>query len=253
MDLPKTDKQLNDLSKKEFMSWTYGPNADRYAKMMLSAIIALSAVGLFFGVRSRAEPVDGYQASWQLVRETATEDGADFDAVYDLAAAEGDFASKDSSAVSAGGPFRLKSQRSDLGQYLTVGTKWQFIIAGGAADDDTFSVDIIGWSRDNGPQQKIAEGNGVIGTQDVVLYPDDGATATNVWWADTIAFDATTKWTTAAGGQNGISVLNSGNNQIAVIELHTQGIEWIQFVFYDALASQAGEADPVTVFGRRVE
>ena len=201
---------------------------------------------------AEAVPRDTYQASWQLVRETATEDGADFATVYALATSKGDFANKDSSSVAAGGPFRIKSQRSDLGQYQSFGDHWHFIICGGLADDDDFSFNIVGWASDNGPAQIIAEGDGVIGTQDVVLFPDDGVAATNTWWADTITLDETTKWTTAAGGANGVSVFNSGDNEIAVIQLYPQGLEWIQFVFYDADDSQAGEADPLTVYGRRI-
>ena len=216
-------------------------------------VVIVIAVGLFSSVsiKIRAEPTDTYQASWQLVRETATEDGANFAAVYALATSEGDFAHKDSSTVAAGGPFRLKSQRSDLGLRHSFGDHWQFIICGGLAENDTFSFNIVGWAAANGPAQIIAEGNGVIGTQDVVLYPDESDAATNIWWADTIALDETTKWTTAEGGANGVSVFNSGDNEIAVIQLYPQGLEWLQFVFYDCDGSGT-EANNLTVYGRRI-
>ena len=222
--------------------------------IIVLALIVI-AIGLFSSVsiKIRAEPVDTYQQGWQLVRETATEDAADFATVYDLAGAEGDFASKDSASVLLGGPFRLKSQRSDLGQRHSFGDRWQFIICGGLVAADTFSFDIVGWAADNGPLQVLGIGDGVLGSQDVVLYPDDTAAATNIFWADELNLDATTKWTKAEGGANGISAFNdSAADDIAVIQLYPQGLEWIQFIFYDADDSQGGEADPMTVYGRRI-
>ena len=40
--------------------------------------------------------------------------------------------------------------------------------------DDTFSFNLVGWSKTNGMLQNILEGNGVIGTQAVIIYPDGG-------------------------------------------------------------------------------
>ena len=120
---------------------------------------------------------------------------------------------------------------------------WKFIICGGAANDDKFSFTVVGWSRTNGPLQVLVHGDGIIGTQDVVLYPDDSATATNAWWVDTINLDATDKWRI-------INVYNSGNNEICELVIDLAGIEWVQFVVYDADDEAEGEADPITVYGR---
>lgn len=192
----------------------------------------------------RAATLDTYHAGWKLIRETATEDGATFAAVYDLAGAEGNFASKDSSSVEDGGPYRIRSVAGtgDGNEFQTVGAAWEFVISGGVEDNDTFSFNLIGWSRINGMLQVICEGNGIIGTQDVVLYPDDGATATSIWWADTITLDETTKWNT-------VEVLNSGDNEVAVIHVDTAGLEWVQFVIYDA-GGTGTESNNLTVFGR---
>lgn len=63
------------------------------------------------------------------------------------------------------------------------------------------------------------------------------------FWADTINLDETTKWPSVA-------VYNSGDNEVGFIVVDTTGIEWIQFVIYDALPVQTLEAGDVTVYGR---
>lgn len=215
----------------------------RIGKATIAGI--LLAICLIAGVMLHkivmAEPLDSYHTEWRLIRETATEDAANFAAVYDLAAAEGDFASKDSSTVAAGGPYQIVPKPTNFGG-ASPGAVWQFAISGGLAENDTFSFVIAAWSRTNGMLQVIAEGDGIIGTQDVVLYPDDSATATNIWWADTLNLDATTLWP-------GIASKNSGNNQVAFILIDTTGIEWLQFIIFDA-GGGGTEANNITVFGR---
>jgi hypothetical protein len=196
--------------------------------------------------------------------------------------------------------------------------------------DNTFSYNIIGWSKINGMLQVIAEGAGVLGTQAVIEYPIDSssnlgtdavgalidmtgvtythgdttfaktdvgigvttgmmiyvtssntsnladgyyavtgrtddtiictgtgssgaATATvqsnPAFWADTITLDETTKWTSAAN-EGTIAIINSADNEVAAIIVKTTGLEWIQFVIYDALPAQSGEAGDITVYGR---
>jgi len=199
-------------------------------------------------VPAKAEPLDTYHSDWALIRETADEDGANFAAVYALATSEGNFASKNSSSVVDGGAYRIRSYAGNTAgnETQTVGAAWEFAISASTtdADDDseTFSFNIIGWSRNNGMLQVLAEGAGAIGTQDVVLYPNDGAAATDIWWADTITLDETTKWNT-------VSVLNSGDNEVAILHVDMAGLEWVQFVIYDANGSGA-EAGDLTVFGR---
>ncbi|MHC4739777.1 MAG: hypothetical protein ACYS9Y_12805 [Planctomycetota bacterium] len=213
--------------------------------VMLFVLSIVLIVSLF----TRADPVDQYHSGWKLIRETATEDGATFAAVYNLASDGGNFANKDSSTVANGGPYQIRSHQGRGTEYESSGTRWVFAICGGAAINDTFSFNVVGWARINGMAQVICEGDGVIGTQDVVLYPDDSATATSVWWADTITLDETTKWTSSAN-EGTLAVLNSGGNEVALLVIDLAGIEWIQFVFYDADDAVGGEADPITVYGR---
>jgi hypothetical protein len=139
-------------------------------------LVVLIAVGPFV---SLAEPLDTYHQGWSLVRETANEDGANFAAVYDLTGGAGtsNFAGKDSSSVLNGGPFHIRPTGFPVP--VSPGSRWQFVICGEARNgaDDTFSFDVVGWAAGNGMLQKIVEGDGVLGTQTVVTYPDDGADA----------------------------------------------------------------------------
>jgi hypothetical protein len=196
---------------------------------------------------AEAEPLDSYHSSWHLVRETADEDGADFETVYNLDASEGHWAGKDGNSVADGGPFQIRSTDTEMrppSEGMSPGAVWEFVICGGLAENDTFSFDIVGWSKTNGMLQVIAVCDGVIGTQDVVIYPDSGA-ATNIWWADTINLDTVSpvRWP-------GVSVRNSGNNEVCMILVDTTGLEWIQFVMYDCDGSGT-EASNLTVYGRR--
>lgn len=125
---------------------------------------------------ARAEPLDTYHSSWHLVRESADEDGATFAAVYNLTTG-GNFANKDSSTVGAGGPFRIVSrQQYSRAEGFSPGSKWMLVFSGKNYNnvDDTFSFNVVGWSKTNGMIQNIVEGSGVLGTQAVVVYPDGG-------------------------------------------------------------------------------
>jgi len=300
------------------------------AGLLLLSLVVVLAVSPFL---SFAAPLDTYHQSWQLVRETANEDGASFAAVYDLTGGAGtsNFAGKDSSSLATGGPFRIRPTGYNTFP-VSAGSKWQFVICGEARNgaDDTFSFDVVGWASTNGMLQKIVEGDGVLGTQTVVTYPDDGATAiggtvsmtgvtyddaggaennyfsktdvgagvvagmmayctgTNMtsgvyevlvvtdddnisigvtatgdntdstvdiavaYWADTVTLDATTKWPKAQGDLAGINIYNSAANQIALIEIQTAGIEWLQWIFYDADGATGEQAGNLTVYGRRM-
>lgn len=299
---------------------------------ILLLILFLFVISIVSSHLSNAEPVDQVHSSWHLVRETADEDGATFAAVYDLTL-ESNFANKDSSTVAAGGPFFIRPFNVGQGKEgHSPGTKWMFAICGKNYDvagdnvvDNTFSFNIVGWSKTNGILQNIVEGNGILGTQAVIVYPDggdavgelisltavvythasekytvtnegfDGAavgmmayvTGTNLtdgyyaittvtdtnnivmsgmassnnntdstvqinpaFWADTITIDETTKWP-RDGDSNNIFVYNSGDNELAFIVIETTGLEWIQFIIYDADAATGIQAGDMTVYGRR--
>jgi hypothetical protein len=155
-------------------------------KIVVSLVLVLFLVGvvLFFTIQrpTKAEPTDRHQSSWKLIRETADEDGATFAAVYDLTGVgttDGDFASMDSSTVANGGPYQIRSTGGSgrpPSEGISAGTTWMFAICGEDYNDvdDTFSFNLVGWSKTNGMLQVICEGDGVLGTQAVGIYPDSG-------------------------------------------------------------------------------
>ncbi len=154
-------------------------------KKRFGKIILRTAVAVLFGFlveKTSAAPVDQYHSSWHLVRETASEDGETFADVYDLTGVDqtiaGNFASKNTSTVINGGPFRIPSVNAGDGAHegYSAGTKWMFVFSGENFNDvdDVFSFNMVGWSKTNGMLQNIAEGDCVLGTQAVVVYPDTG-------------------------------------------------------------------------------
>ena len=317
------------------------------AIVLLLAILVANLV-FFFVVPVRAEPLDQYHSGWKLIRETADEDGSDFLATYNLPI-HGNFANKDSATVTNGGPYQIRSYAGGGAgtEFQSSGSTWMFVLCAKNYDvgsdnviDNTFSFNIVGWSRINGMLQVIAEGDCILGTQAVITYPVDSShaldtdavgalvdmtavtythssttfaktdvglnvvagmmayvTGTNLtdgyyaittvtdndniimsgmassnnntdstvqinpaFWVDTINLDETTKWGGALADPNTIygyyqmpgtiAVINSGDNEVAAIVVETKGLEWVQFVVYDALPAQSGEAGDVTVYGR---
>lgn len=221
----------------------------RKVHFQLIAALVICAV-LLFGIltarRAQADPSPLYthHSKWQEVRAEGDEDGANFAAVFDITATgdEGDFASKRTTAFRI--PSRLYANQYEEG--ISRGGAWAFIIGGGddsTPDGETFSFDIIGYHKTNGPLQKIVIGDGILGTQAVVTLPSGTAPATaNATWADTINLDATTVWP-------GLVVYNSGNNNAAMLVFDTTGLEFIEFIIYDAdgATTQAGS---LSVWGR---
>lgn len=315
----------------------------RIGRVILPILLCLfvAALILFVMQTTKAEPLDTYHSGWYLIRETADEDAVDFATEYDLTT-EGNFANKDSSSVAAGGPFKVPSVDTGIDyRHYSPGSKWMFTFCGENFNnvDDTFSFNLIGWSKTNGMLQVLAEGDCVLGTQAVIVYPDSGdavgatcsetavaydhtagtqelyftvtnegfdgaivgqlayVTGTNItsgyyevlivtdtnnvsinvtatddntdstvqinpaFWADTINLDETTKWGGALADPNTvtgyyqmlgtITVINSGDNEVAGLVVELTGIEWIQFVIYAADAATNEEAGNITVYGRR--
>lgn len=304
----------------------------------MKKILFILAVIFWLALPALAEPRDTYHSAWQLIRETASEDGADFSTVYDLTL-KGNFANKDSSTVANGGPFQIRSYESGVSTATDwKSDKWMFVICAENFDvgndntiDNTFSFNVVGWAKNNGMIQNLAEGDGILGTQAVILYPDDSAnafgalvdessvaydhgtesfTVTNeafadvnvgmmayitsdndsnlttgyyaitdyndtnnakftgitsssdttarvqinpAFWTDTIVIDEKTKWPRVSDVNNH-SVYNSGDNEVAFLVLETKGLEWIQFVVYDANGLGGDdEVGNVTVYGRKFQ
>lgn len=203
------------------------------AGLVILTGILIGSLALF----TEAEPLDTYQSGFHLVRDTAAEDAATLAAALDLGGSEGDFANKPS------GAFQIRAQKLiQQPPGVSPGGAWLFSFAGTDAANETFSFSLIGWARVNGPAQVLCHGDGVLGAQDVVLYPHDASTATNGFWCDTINLDDETLWPE-------IGEYNSGNNEIGILAVDLTGLEWIQFIVYDA--SGGAEAVNITVYGRR--
>lgn len=215
---------------------------------MLIPLLLILAVFLFIWVMTaKAEPLDTYHSSWHLVRALAAEDAADFATALPLATSEGDFANKPAAA------FRIPARNIGLrSEGYSAGSKWMFAFLGVTTDTDddseTFSFTLVGWAKTNGMAQVICDGDGAIGTQDVVVYPGGSAADPNSGWADTLSVDATTKWP-RDGDANNVMVYNSGNNQVAILVVETTGLEYIYPFIYDAAGS--AEATSIAVYGRR--
>lgn len=127
---------------------------------------------LLFVIPATATDQTVFHSEWVLIRATADEDGASFAAVYDLTgtgSTGGNFAGKDTSTVASGGAYQISPRAG-------VSNRWMFVFCGKNYNDvdDIFSFNLIGWSKNNGMLQNIAEGDCVIGTQAVVVYPDGG-------------------------------------------------------------------------------
>ncbi len=204
------------------------------------SLLVIATIVVIVALReAQAEPVDTYHSSLRVIRVDANQDATSFAGAIDLAGGEGDFANKPSGAF----PIRSRAAISSHSEGYSRGGAWMFTICGVGVDDDTFSFNLVGWAKTNGMAQIIAEGSGILGTQDVVIYPG-GAAVTDGFWADTITLDETTKWPSVA-------VYNSGDNEVANVVVDTTGLEWIQFVIYDCDDGDAGEANSISVYGRR--
>lgn len=92
----------------------------------------------------------------------------------------------------------------------------QIIICGGSAANKTFSWTLYLYRTANGPAEYAAEGTGILGTQQVVYYPDGGA-ATSKFWADTLVI-TNQDWLT------NVSIIDAGgDNRVGKILLDTCG------------------------------
>jgi len=213
-------------------------------RILLSLALVLGIIGVIvlFTVPLRGVPTDTYHSSWHVIRAAAAEDGANFAAVLPLATDKGNFANKPS------GAFHIVSGNIfGRGEGHSIGSKWMFAFCGTHEADDVFSFNLVGWAKTNGMAQIICEGAGILGTQDVVIQPN-GTTDANGFWADTITLDELTKWP-RDGDANNIQIYNSDDNEVAILVVETTGLEWIQFVVYDAAGG--AECAAVTVYGRR--
>ena len=214
-------------------------------KLEVAGIVLLAIIiPLFYWATiAQAEPLDTYHSSWHVIRANAAEDASTFAGALALATDEGNFANKPS------GAFHIVSGGDGGAEGTSPGSKWMFAFCGTHEDADTFSFNLVGWAKTNGMAQVVCEGNGILGKQDVVIQPDGTADA-NGFWADTLTLDETNKWPGPfADCNDGVQIRNSGSDEVALLVVETTGLEWIQFIVYDATGG--AECAAVTVYGRR--
>jgi len=213
--------------------------------LLAISIIILATVSIRKAI---AEPLDTYHSGWYCIRTPAAEDGSTFAASLALDANDGDFSSKSSNAyhmLTHGSKYANGLNYSTGGVFASgfgysTGGAWIFAFCGTDAADETFSFTMVGYARENGMAQVICEGDGVLGSQDVFIYPG-GSAAANAYWADTINLDETTKWPSVA-------VYNSGDNQVAMLIVDMTGLEYVDFITYDVAGG--AEASTIGVYGR---
>jgi len=77
------------------------------------------------------------------------------------------------------------------------------------------------------------------------------------FWADTIVITSLTKWSAAGVADansntmnTNLAVLNSADNEVAVLVADLAGLEYVQFVFYDCDGANSEEAGALKVYGR---
>lgn len=166
------------------------------------------------------------RAKYILLRAEADENSS----TIDLTSA-GDFAQKPSAAI------RLPAN-GDSGYANAV----QLIFCGGSAADKTFSYKLYGWRNGNGPAEMLATGTGTLGTQAVVKYPHNSNTATNKFWADTLAISD-------QGAVKTFYVSDaSGANRVAKLYGDICGYEWLYCEITGADGATGNEAGDVSVY-----
>ena len=177
-----------------------------------------------------AGDVSFFQENLQLLRDTDDQDFEDLAAAVAGLTTAGDYANKPTSDM------------IEVPAGATVAT----IYACGAtnvAENDDFGAVVYGYVNLNGPKEIICDAAGTIGTNAVVLYPDDGAAATGGLWVDTWSV-TTNHWrTTVTASKSG-----GDSDYIDTLSFDPLNLGWIGVDIYEADGTTAGEADEVTVF-----
>ena len=197
-------------------------------KIILSAMLVVGILGglLSFGAAPTFKVSD-----WQIIRALGLEDAANSGACLATSTASG-YAGISATA------FRIPS----VGASDTTDVRCVLAICGGAADNETFSFVVYGYAV-GGPAEFICEGDGILGKQAMVTYPNTGAAAADSFWADTINIDSTSIWV------KGVLVTDSENDRIAHLSFDTTGLAFLKVYFYDANGATS-EAGPVMVYAR---
>lgn len=179
-----------------------------------------------------------------VARNEADENGATGAPVVFVLATESDFAQMPATALDLSkkdlflpkdGQFFAELEQNGLA----------FSFSGSGAAGKTFTYDIYVWANQNGAAKHIINGTGILGTQQVVKYPHNGAApdATR-YWADTLAVT----W------ENHLKEVEStdtdGHNTIAEVWFDGVGYRYVFVQISAADGSSGTEAGDIAVFYR---
>jgi hypothetical protein len=152
----------------------------------------------------------------------------------DTLATAGDFANKPSGAIDILDPTYLdpttEVEKDVAYRAITKANGIIFSFAGGNADDDAFTWKIYGWRNENGPAELVVDGTGILGSQAVVKYPHNEATATSKFWADTLVI-------TKEYWMKEIEATADGGNSVSKVWFDTCGYRY----FYVEIPTSVGD------------
>ena len=180
-----------------------------------------------------SEILKTYNSNLKTLRDMANQDASPL-----AITTAGNYAGKPASAVSV---------NSDDDESLANGVQIQ--IFGGDAADDNFTWLLYGWRKDNGIATLICSGTGILGTMQVVTYPNKvgtgasegkGDTATSKFWADTLVITTNSFVKTWA-------VTDSGTNRAAILSGDLAGFTDLYLEIQDADGTST-EAEDVGAF-----
>ncbi len=178
-----------------------------------------------------------------VARNEAEENGAAGAPAIFVLATEGDFAQKPTTALDLATKDLLTPKIAQpLGELEQNGLAFSF--TGGSAADKTFTYDIYVWANMNGPAKQIINGTGILGTQQVVIYPHSGTAATAKFWADTLAVT----WENHLKEVEATDTI--GHNTISEVWFDATGMRYVFIQISDADGSTGTEAGDIAVFYR---
>ena len=119
-----------------------------------------------------------------------------------------------------------------------------FSFTGGSAAGKTFTANFFTWANENGPAKHTVNMTAELGTQQVVTYPHNGATATSKFWADkmTIVWENHTKEVEATD--------TVGRNSVGEIWFDLSGLRYVFIQITSADGSTGTEAGDVACYYR---
>ncbi len=179
-----------------------------------------------------------------VARNEADENGATGAPDIFVLATEGNFAQMPSTALDLQKlDLFLPREVKHVAEMKQNGIAFSFM--GSSAADKTFTYDIFTWGNENSPARHAVSGAGILGTQQVIIYPHNNeATVTDRFWADTLTI-AWENWPKEVESTN-----ETGRNTVAEVWFDAAGSRYFFIQISDADGSTGTEAGDISVFFR---